>query len=180
MGASRGMTAEEVVPPRLREIEQIARRVRPEFVRVLRSFRIPPEDARDLVQNVYLKYLEHSHEVRHPTAWMVTTLRRECLHHLRSERRKLYEAVDEALLDLAGCPEACPQERDSLLSALAAKIRELGEKCRELLRLRYGLGFDRFETAEGLGVRPSSVGTLERRCLAQLSERVLATGGGPP
>jgi RNA polymerase sigma factor (sigma-70 family) len=177
MRASREAAEEQIVPPLLREIEQIARRVRPDFVRVLRGFRIPPEDARDLVQNVYLKYVEHAAEVRHPAAWMVSTLRRECLHHLRSERRKLYEAVDEALLDLVGCPQTSRQEHNSLLSALAAKIRGLSEKCRELLRLRYGLGCDRVETAEGLGVRASSIGTLERRCLAQLSERVLAAEG---
>jgi len=178
MAELRSAAGESVVPSGLREIESIVRRVRPDLVRVLRQFRIPPEDARDLIQNVYLAYLQHREEVRSPEAWMVTALRRQCLHHLRDERRRLYEAVDDALLDLAACPDACPQERESLLAALARKISELGARCRELLRLRYGLGFDRFEAARELGVRPSSVGTLERRCIAELSERVLAAEGG--
>jgi RNA polymerase sigma factor (sigma-70 family) len=179
MRGSEGALEEPVVPFRLREIEQVVSRVRPAFVNVLRRYRIPPEDACDLVQNVYLKYVEHADEVREPGAWMLAALRYECLQHLRSERRKLYQAVDEALLDLVGCPGACPQERESLLQALAAKIRGLGEKCRELLRLRYSLGCDRQEIAAGLGIKKSSIGTLERRCLAQLSERVLGTAGGP-
>jgi RNA polymerase sigma factor (sigma-70 family) len=163
-----------VLPPRLRQVELIVRRTRPELVRVLRSFRIPPEDARDLLQNVYLAYVERADEIRDPDAWMVVAVRRECLHHVRAERHRMYEAIDESLLDLVACPDACPpQERHSLLDALARKIAQLGERCRELLRLRYGLGCDRFETAEGLGVRPSSIGTLERRCLAELSERMI-------
>lgn len=163
------------VPPRLREIEEIVSRARPEFVRVLRSFRIPAEDARDLVQNVYLEFLEKSESVAEPTSWMLGALRRECLHFLRSERRKLYEAIDDALLDLVVCTDTGHQERESLLSALARRIRELGARCRELLNLRYRLGCDRFETADQLRLKPSSIGTLEKRCLAELSERLLAT-----
>jgi len=178
MAELRGAAGESIVPPGLRQIESIVRQVRPELVRVLRQFRIAPEDARDLIQNVYLAYLQHRDEVREPKGWMVTALRRQCLHHLREERRRLYEAVDEALLDLAGCPEAVPQERESLLASLARKIQELGARCRELLNLRYGFGFDRTETALELGLRPSSIGTLERRCIAELSERVLAADGG--
>lgn len=179
MPGIREATDEPIVPPRLRQIEQIVRRARPELVRVLRAFRIPPEDARDLLQNVYLNFFEHSASIRDEAAWMVVALRRECLHHVRTERHRMYEAIDESLLDLVACPDVCPpQERNSLLDALARKIRQLGERCRELLRLRYSLGCDRFETAEGLGVRPSSIGTLEKRCLAELSERMLAADAG--
>lgn len=179
MPGIREATAEQAVPPRLRQIEQLVRRVRPELVRVLRSFRIPPEDARDLLQNVYLNYLEHCDSIRNPDTWMPVALRRECLHYVRSERHRMYEAIDDSLLDLVACPDACPpQERASLLGALARKIQQLGERCRELLRLRYSLGCDRFETAKGLGLRPASIGTLEKRCLAELSERMLAAGDG--
>ena len=164
----------EEVPPRLRQIEEIVSRARPEFVRVLRSFRIPSEDARDLVQNVYVKFLEKSETVSDPVAWMIGALRCECLHFRRTERRRLYEAIDDALLDLVVCPGDGPQEKESLLSALGRRIRELGERCRELLRLRYRLGCDRFETADQLKIRPSSIGTLEKRCIAALSERLLA------
>lgn len=179
MPGIREAPGEPIVPPRLRQIEQIVRRVRPELVRVLRAFRIPPEDARDLLQNVYLTYLERADEIRDAAPWMVVAVRRECLHYVRAERHRMYEAIDESLLDLVACPDECPpQERDSLLAALARKIEMLGERCRELLRLRYGLGCDRFETAEGLGVRPSSIGTLEKRCLAELSERMIVAVGG--
>lgn len=179
MPGARGAADETSISPRLRQIEQIVRRARPELVRVLRAFRIPPEDARDLLQNVYLAYLERAEEIRVPEAWMVVAVRRECLHYVRSERHRLYEAIDESLLDLVVCPDACPpQERHTLLEALARKIAQLGERCRELLRLRYGLGCDRFETAAGLGVRPSSIGTLEKRCLAELSERVVLAKRG--
>ena len=163
------------VPPRLREIEAIVSRVRPDFVRILRTFRIPSEDARDLVQNVYVTFLEKSDSVADPERWMIGALRRECLHFLRTERHKLYEAIDDALLDLVVCTDVVPQERESLLAALARRIRDLGERCRELLRLRFRLGCDRFETADQLRLRPSSIGTLEKRCLAALSERLLAT-----
>lgn len=170
------VTAFDEVPPRLRQIEEIVSKARPEFVRMLRAFRIPAEDARDLIQNVYLQFLEKSDSINDPAHWMLGALRRECLHFLRCERRKLYDAIDEALLDLVACDEGVHQERESLLAALGRRIRQLGARCRELLQLRYRLGFDRFEAAAQLKVQPSSIGTLEKRCLAQLSERMLAVG----
>jgi len=163
------------VPPRLRQIESIVSRARPEFVRILRAFQIPAEEARDLVQNVYLAFLEKTESISDPVSWMLGALRRECLHFRRNERRRLYDAIDDALLDLVACPdEVVPQEKQSLLSALARRIRELGRKCRDLLQLRYQMGCDRFETADQLRLRPSSIGTLEKRCIAALSERILA------
>lgn len=164
------------VSSRLRPLEVVAARVRPEFVRILRAFEIPPEDARDLVQNVYLAFLEKSPGIAQPFNWLLGALRRECLHYRRSERRKLYRAIDDGLLDLAGSSESATPERKSLLAALGRRIAELDARCRELLALRYRLGCDRLETATQLGVRPASIGTLERRCLAALSERLLAAG----
>jgi RNA polymerase sigma factor (sigma-70 family) len=178
MSGTRESADEILVPPRLRQIESVVRRVRPELVRVLRRFRIPPEDARDLIQEVCLAYVSKADGIADPDFWFVGALRRSCLMFIRSERRRLYDAVDEALLDLASCPEEVPQERESLLASLGRRIRELGERCRELLWLRYRMGYDRGEAATQLGVRASSIGTLERRCIAELSERILATEAG--
>lgn len=174
----RGGTADEdLVPPRLRRVESVVRRVRPQLVGVLRRFRIPPDDAQDLIQEVCVDYLERADGIRDPDRWFVGALRKACLAFIRTERRRLYDAVDAALLDLAACPGSCSQERESLLASLGRRIRELGERCRELLWMRYELGCDRFEAASRLKVQPSSIGTLERRCIAQLSERILAAGG---
>lgn len=177
MEVRRDIADEDAVPPRLRRVESVVRRVRPQLVGVLRRFRIPPDDAQDLIQEVCVDYLERADDILDPDRWFVGALRKACLEFIRTERRRLYDAVDAALLDLAACPGSCSQERESLLASLGRRIRELGERCRELLWMRYELGFDRFEAASKLNVQPSSIGTLERRCIAQLSERILAAGG---
>jgi RNA polymerase sigma factor (sigma-70 family) len=94
----------------------------------------------------------------------------------RKRRNSLYQAVDSVILELLSEPIAAPQERAELLWDLNDLLESLPQRCRKLLRLRYGLGYDCAEVAERMGYHPSSVRKVARRCMAALTYQMVARG----
>ena len=136
---------------------------------ILGRYRIPPEDRDDLVQEAYLALLRRRERIADPAAWLRGALRVACLRYRRALAYRRYEAVDAHLLDAFHDPTLPEVERRRLMAEVDAALGRLRGRCREVLRCRYGLGCDRFETAARLGCRPGSVGSLEKRCLAALA-----------
>jgi len=149
-------------------VAETLRGLRAPCLSVLAKFRIPPEDAEDLLQDALVLLLRKGDAVRHPELWVPATLRNLCLHYWRSRRRATAVGADPALLERAAdlrSPEwlAFEQRHD-----LAVLIARLPESCRTLLRLRYQAGLDSAGIAAALGCKPGSVGKLAQRCLARL------------
>ena len=159
-------------------LDDFLRRVEPRLKRLLASYRIPVADAEDLVQQALLALLYQWETVRDPECWLMGTLKRRCLMYWRGHRRRLYQAVDAAVLDWLAEPTAAPQERADLLADLDHLICKLPERCRSLLRLRFRLGYEPSEVAAKLGYRASSIGKITTRCLAALNRELLASGMG--
>jgi RNA polymerase sigma factor (sigma-70 family) len=147
--------------------------LRPALARLYRSFDIAPDEGQDILQDALVVFLQKRDRILEPHAWILGTARHLCRHARRRERRKLYQAVDAAILELAASPERDGAERRALLSTVGREIDCMGGRCREILYLRYRLGCDRFETAARVRCSASSVGTLERRCLAALVGRLI-------
>ncbi|HEX7199492.1 MAG TPA: sigma factor, partial [Dongiaceae bacterium] len=80
-------------------IEECMKQAGPALKRVLAAYRIPSEDADDLLQQSLLALLHQWQEVREPEKWLSVTLKRHCQMYWRRQRRRLYSAVDSALLD---------------------------------------------------------------------------------
>jgi RNA polymerase sigma factor (sigma-70 family) len=156
--------------------EDLITGVEPRLRRLLAVYRIPSEDAEDLLQQALLALLYQWDRVRDPANWLVGTLRRNCLIYWRTHRRRIYSAVDSAILDWLSEPIAPSQERSELLLDLDSLIQRLPPRCRSVLRLRFRLGYDPPEVARLLGYRQSSIGKITTRCLAALSREVLASG----
>ncbi len=114
---------------------------RPRLERVLRHFEIPPEDAEDILQDAQLTLLYKWEKVRSPESWLIGTVKKKCIMYWRKRRGSLCEAVDTAILDLISEPQAPEQEKKDLSSDLGRVLGQLSERCRSLLRLRYGLGY---------------------------------------
>lgn len=161
---------------RLDEIGEVARRMRPRMQRVIRSFRVPDEDAEDLVQQTLMALVDCWGEVRDPEAWIIGAVRKKCLMYWRARRRRIYEAVDDSLLEWLAEPELPAQDRWVLESDLAAVLGRLPERYRSVLRLRYGLGYGPREVAGRLGYRVSSIGKVTSRSLAALSRELDGAG----
>ncbi len=151
---------------------ELRERVGLRLKRLLWTYRIPADDAEDLLQDTFMSLIHSAHEVNDPEAWLLGTLKRQCLMYWRKRRRSLYAAVDETLLEWLATPMAPPQEREQLVADLASLIQRLPPKCRKVLRLRFLLGYEPQEVAEKLGYSSTSIGKVTHRCLAALSHQM--------
>jgi RNA polymerase sigma factor (sigma-70 family) len=156
--------------------DDFLRRVEPRLKRVLSNYRIPGDDAEDVLQQALLALLYQWERVRDPECWLVGTLRRHCLMYWRTHRRRIYSAVDSSILEWLSEPVAPAQERAELRCDLENLIGRLPSRCRSLLQLRFRLGYEAPEVAQRLGYRTSSIGKITTRCLAALSRELLAAG----
>ncbi|MDY7093762.1 MAG: sigma-70 family RNA polymerase sigma factor [Acidobacteriota bacterium] len=156
--------------------EALLQKVQPTLKQILGRYQIPPEDAEDVLQDTLLTLLYKWDTVIKPEAWLIGTLRRRCIMYWRSRRSRLYEAVDEAILELVADAERPSQEQSILRRDLERTLVRLRPRCRAILRLRYGLGLKPNEIAEQLGYRQSSVRKVANRCLAALVRQLVEVG----
>ena len=169
------------VPPDLAEpsLEEILARAEPRLKRVLSRYQIPAQDADDLLQETFLIMVSKAGSIRNYDAWLVGTLANRCIIYWRKHRSKLWDLVDSAILELLADVEAPPQESADLRYDLDSLLSNLPDRCRSLLRLRYGFGCSTAETAERMGYCESSIRKVTRRCLAALTEQLLGAGFQP-
>jgi RNA polymerase sigma factor (sigma-70 family) len=160
-------------------LDSLLRRARPRLARVLRRYRIPTEDAEDLLQETFLLLVAKWSTIHTPEAWLFATLHNRCVIYWRRRRTKLYDAVDDTILELLARPQMPAQHRVQLRADLEAILAQLPHRCRSILRLRYGLGCTPAEVSERLGYRLSSVPKVTRRCLSQLTQRLIGAGYAP-
>jgi RNA polymerase sigma factor (sigma-70 family) len=157
-------------------LNDFLRGVQPKLKRLLRSARIPDQDAEDLAQQTLMALVHRWDQVRNPEAWVVGALRKNCLMYWRSHRRRIYDAVDTSVLEWLAAPELPGQERRDLESDLNSALARLPERYRSVLRLRFGLGYKPPEVARRLGYRTSSIGKVTTRSLAALSRELSHAG----
>lgn len=169
-----------MVTPELSEtalpFEEFLRSVEPKLKRLLAQYRIPSEDAEDVLQQALLALLYQWERVRDPESWLFGTVKRHCFMYWRMRRRRIYSAVDSTILEWLSEPLAPSQERADLLNDLESLIDRLPTRCRSLLRLRFRLGYEPLEVARKLGYRASSIGKVTTRCLAALMRQLTAVG----
>lgn len=166
----------ETAPPPKPPLDELLREIRPKLYRLVRGFGIPEEDSEDLIQNTLLALVFRWDQVRNPDAWVVGTVKKNCLMYWRSRRRRLYDAVDGSVLEWLAGGERPIQERRDLRNDLGALIDRLPDRYRKVLQLRYALGCDAREVARRTGYRRSSIGKVTARSLAALSREMAEAG----
>jgi RNA polymerase sigma-70 factor (ECF subfamily) len=159
-------------------LEEFLQRIRPRLKVLFSRYRIPPQDTEDILQQALLALVYQRHSIRDAESWLMGTLRNKCLLYWRERRRKMYDSVDAAVLEMVAEPMAPAQEDLDLRRDLADAIESLPERCRSLLSLRYRHGYEPPELAERLGYSPSSISKITTRCLAALSRHLVAAGLG--
>ncbi|MGD2116492.1 MAG: sigma-70 family RNA polymerase sigma factor [Acidobacteriota bacterium] len=159
-----------------RPFEVLLRSCREEMVRILGRYRIPQEDAEDLLQETFVALVFKWQSIRNPKAWLLSTLRNRCTLYWRKRRQDLFEAVDSALLDALASPQAPPQSRAELRHDLNIAISRLPERYQDLLRLRYGLGCKSSEVAEQMGEGSQEIRKLTTACLVALTRELRRMG----
>jgi RNA polymerase sigma factor (sigma-70 family) len=160
-------------------LEEILGRTESKLKRVLSRYRIPAQDAEDILQETILILVSKLGTIRNPEAWLVGTLANRCIVYWRRQRTRLFELVDSTILELLAEGEAPAQERSDIRSDLEAMLACLPNRCRSVLRLRYGFGCTTAEVAEQTGYCKSSVRKVTRRCLAALTEQLVSSGFRP-
>ncbi|HXU45453.1 MAG TPA: sigma-70 family RNA polymerase sigma factor [Thermoanaerobaculia bacterium] len=156
--------------PRSEEpLEELLERVQPRLRRILSRYRIPAQDAEDLLQETFLILVAKWGTLHNPEAWILATLANRCIIYWRKCRSRLWDLVDGAVLELLAASEAPAQESIDLRTDLEALLANLPDRCRSLLKLRYGLGCSTAETAEKTGYCRSSIRKVTRRCITSLA-----------
>lgn len=161
-------------------IEELFEKLQPKLRRIFARFRLPPEDAEDVLQQSFLDLVYKQKQVYNPEAWVTATVRNRCITYWRKRRRQIWDAVDSALLDLLAQPEAPSQRQVSLRQDLEKLLNRLPERCRSVLVLRYGLGYRSREVADLLGYQPSSIRKVTSRCIAALTRELVDSGFEAP
>ncbi|HZF07468.1 MAG TPA: RNA polymerase sigma factor [Thermoanaerobaculia bacterium] len=157
-------------------LEELLDRMQPRLKRILSRYRIPAQDAEDLLQETFLIMVAKWGTIRNPDAWLLATLANRCIIYWRKYRSRLWDLVDTAILELLSEAEAPAQEKSDLRFDLEALLSSLPDRCRSVLRLRYGLGCSTAEAAERTGYCKSSIRKVTRRCLAALTNQLLGYG----
>jgi RNA polymerase sigma factor (sigma-70 family) len=157
-------------------LEHLVEGLKPKARQIFARYRIPPADAEDLLQETFVVFLHKQETIRNYEAWLLGTLRKRCLVYWRTRRRRLYNAVDSAILESVAKAEGPAQEDADLASDLSCALNTLTSRCRSLLKLRYGLGCTPLEAAERMGYRRSGIYKVLERCLAALTTRLVASG----
>ena len=141
---------------------------------VARSYRLPSEDAADVVQTTWLRLLDNLDRIEDPQrlgSWLATTARHESLHSLRRSRRET--AVDVVEIMTSVPDERAAVDRDLLRSERDSALWELVERtsdgCRRLLRVMIATPPPSYaEIADALDMPVGSIGPTRARCLAGL------------
>jgi RNA polymerase sigma-70 factor (ECF subfamily) len=154
-------------------VERFSRYV---FAICVQGFRLPPADAEDVFQEVFLRVHERLGSLRDDDAvrpWIAQLTRRLCLDRLRSDRRELpagdeleQPEVDASLLEL-----------DEALAVRQA-LDDVGDPCRELLD-RFFCRDESYRTiADALSLPSGTIASRISRCLAKV--RVVLEGRERP
>lgn len=162
------------------ELELVLDRCRLRLSRVLYRYRIPTQDAEDLLQETFLILVSKWECIRTPEAWLVATLRNRCIIYWRRRRTRIYELMDDAMLEMLAqaAAEAPAQERAELRRDLGVALDRLSPHHRHLLLLRFAYGCTSQEVGERLGYGAGSVRKMTQRCLDRLT-RDLSDDGFP-
>lgn len=155
------------------DLVSLVDRLSGDFARILSFYRIPQQDAEDLIQDTLLLFLTKREDIRTPSAWLAGALRNRCLRYWRARRNRLMHAIDRGLLEELVSTGEPSTERAVLAHDLSNAIARLPDRCQSVLRMRYGLGYAGAEMAEKLGYTESTVRQIAHRCLSALSRQML-------
>ncbi|MEU6086504.1 sigma-70 family RNA polymerase sigma factor [Streptomyces sp. NPDC047085] len=155
---------------------------------VVRAHRLSDADGHEVYQTVWFRFAQHLGRIREPDkagSWLASTARHECLKVLKGLAR-LTLTDDPQVLDRAS-EERTPEQslidseeeadRAERIRRLWQEFEELGERCRQLLRVLMASPPPSYlEVSAALGIAVGSIGPLRQRCLRRLRARLDARG----
>lgn len=153
----------------------------PRLRAVLRHCKLGDAEVEDVLQEVWLRFLEHRDAIRHPervAGWLRTIAVREAMRALRHHRAESpsEDVTTGTTPDAGSSPgdDISRRDRDRTLWRVVATLPARDRLLAHLIARSPGMSYA--DLATKLGVTPASVGQLRTRCLRRL-RRALAHAG---
>jgi RNA polymerase sigma-70 factor (ECF subfamily) len=160
---------------RSEDFQAVYRELYPSLSRYVHRFTGDTDAAADIVQDAFLRLLEHDlprDEVRPWIFVVATNLARDVVR--KKERRRRLLVANQERPGATSSPHE-DLERAERVAAVRKALVHLSERDRQMLLMREE-GFRYSEIAEAVGVRPTSVGALVARALKRFSAAYGAVG----
>ena len=172
------MTTTAALRQRGEPLEELAQRLKPRLKQLMARYRIPAQDAEDLVQTALIATLRSYSMLDDPEGWLIRTVINQCLMYHRSRRRRPEESLDLETAELMAVPS--PEAQIADREEIERRLSKLPVICQRLFRLRFIYGFSAQEVAELMGRKVSYVYNSTHRCTKMLKETSLLPppGGG--
>jgi RNA polymerase sigma factor (sigma-70 family) len=150
--------------------ELVERYSRYVFAIATQAFRLSPEDAEDVFQEVFVRAWQHLGRLRDDGAirpWIGQVTRRTCIDRLRTTRNEVLDGEGPELVDPAPTLEV-------LAEALLVReaLATLPEHCREILDRFYARDESYAAIGAALGLPAGTVASRLARCLSKLREEL--------
>ncbi len=145
-------------------VERFSRYV---FAISVQAFRLPPEDAEDVFQEVFARVYQHLDRLRSDDSirpWIAQLTRRLCIDRLRSSGREGPAELDD--LDPGGVDEALAGLDDAL--TLRASLDAVGDPCRDILDRFFSRDESYKAIGEALGLPAGTIASRISRCLGKV------------
>lgn len=112
----------------------------PRIEQVLHRFRVPPEEAQAILDEIMLAMLTKRDRIRNPERWLLRTLKNRCLLYWQERRRRLYRVIDSGVVSILSSRDVPREEKRALQREVGSLLDGLSPDCRRYLEVRYGLG----------------------------------------
>jgi RNA polymerase sigma factor (sigma-70 family) len=145
-------------------VERFSRYV---FAICVQAFRLPPEDAEDVFQEVFARVYQHLDRLRSDDSfrpWIAQLTRRLCIDRLRSSGREGPAELDD--LDPGGVDEALAGLEDAL--TVRASLDAVGDPCRDILDRFFCRDESYKAIGDALGLPAGTIASRISRCLGKV------------
>ncbi len=131
-----------------------------------------PQDAQDVVQDVYIKMYQNASKYKpqgKPMAWILTITRNLCLMKIRDNKKTVKVEEQEGLENLFQVPAETIHEHTYILQRA---LSSLTEESRQIVILHALTGLKHREIAEVLNLNVSTVLSKYNRAIKKLRELI--------
>ncbi len=142
------------------------------------------EAARDVVQEVFIKYVRISQDqgrakIDNLPAWLYRVTRNLCLDHLKSKRVQLEIPIDDNIANFAGgeSPDRTLEKEEAMI-LIRKKLMELEPRDREVVILKIEHGRSYREISEIMGISVTNVGFILHTAIKKLAKNLNAEAIG--
>ena len=140
------------------------------------------DDARDIVQDVFLRFSQSIHTIdpERLAPWLFTVCKNRATDHLRKHHRLV--VMETETLDLEISPAAEPgfaMEQEETSATLHRLLKTLPEKQREAIRMKFIAGLSYKEISHAMETSVGNVGYLIHHGVNALREQWLALESDP-